>query len=59
MLLLILAWFFEELLMSGQWVGLAERVASGAQAVWPLAVVVSVRRDQGRVRPDVVDPHRS
>ena len=42
-LLLALAWFFAELLGSGPRVGLAERVAAGAQAVWPLAVVVSVR----------------
>jgi hypothetical protein len=46
MLLLTIAWFFDELLMSGQRVGLAERVAAGAQAMWPLAVVLSVRRSQ-------------
>ena len=43
-LLLLLAWFFVEQLVGGQRVGLAERVAAGAQALWPLAVVVSVRR---------------
>ncbi|HEX7463010.1 MAG TPA: DUF998 domain-containing protein [Dermatophilaceae bacterium] len=51
-LLLTLAWFFTELLMGGQRVGLAERVAAGAQAVWPLAVVLSVRRAQRQVSPD-------
>ena len=51
-LLLTLAWFFTELLMGGQRVGLAERVAAGAQAVWPLAVVLSVRRAQQQVPPD-------
>jgi hypothetical membrane protein len=45
-LLLTVAWFFTELLVGGQRVGLAERVAAGAQAVWPLAVVLSVRRVQ-------------
>jgi hypothetical membrane protein len=43
-LLLLLAWFFVEQVMSGTRIGLAERVAAGAQAWWPLAVVVSVRR---------------
>jgi len=45
-LLLTLSWFFAEKFMSGQSVGLAERVAAGAQAVWPLAVVLSVRRSR-------------
>ncbi|MHB8274817.1 MAG: DUF998 domain-containing protein [Dermatophilaceae bacterium] len=58
-LLLTLAWFFDELLVSGQRVGLAERVAAGTQAVWPLVVVLSVRRAQGLVQPDVVDPRQS
>ena len=43
-LLLTLGWFFGEQLLSGQRVGLAERVAAGAQALWPLAVVLSARR---------------
>jgi len=30
-------------------VGLAERVAAGAQALWPLVAVLGVRRDQGHV----------
>ena len=52
-LLLTLAWFFAEMHLGGERVGLAERVAAGAQAVWPLAVVLSVRRAQRRVRPDI------
>lgn len=47
---LTLAWFFTELLAHGQRVGLAERVAAGAQAVWPLVVVLSVIRAQRRGR---------
>jgi hypothetical membrane protein len=45
-LLAFLAWFFVELLVSGQRIGLAERVAAGSQALWPLAVVVSAQRSQ-------------
>lgn len=45
-LLVFLAWFFVEQLVSGQRIGLAERVAAGSQALWPLAVVVSARRSQ-------------
>lgn len=45
-LLLFLAWFFVELLVGGQRIGLAERMAAGSQALWPLAVVVSARRSQ-------------
>lgn len=43
-LLLTLAWFFAEQIGGGQSVGLAERVAAGAQALWPLAVVLSARQ---------------
>jgi len=43
-LLLLLAWFFVEQLSGGPTTGLSERVAAGAQAVWPLAVVLSARR---------------
>lgn len=45
-LLLFLVWFFVEQLVSGQRIGLAERVAAGSQALWPLAVVVSARRSE-------------
>jgi hypothetical membrane protein len=51
-LLVFLAWFVVEQLVSGQRIGLAERVAAGSQALWPLAVVVSARRSQrNRGRP--------
>jgi hypothetical protein len=36
-----LAWFGAEL--GGDRVGLAERVAAGAQSLWPLVVVLSAR----------------
>lgn len=42
-LLLLLGWFFVEQHASGEAVGLAERVAAGAQAAWPFAVVLSAR----------------
>jgi len=54
-LLVFLAWFFVEQLVGGQRIGLAERVAAGSQALWPLAVVVSARRSQ----PDRRQPDRS
>ena len=37
----LLAWFGAELIMAGGQVGLAERVLGGAQAAWPLTVVLS------------------
>jgi hypothetical protein len=43
-LLALLAWFGAELITSGGQAGLAERVFGAAQALWPLAVVVSCRR---------------
>jgi len=55
-LLLTLGWFFAELLQSGQRVGLAERVAAGAQALWPLAVVLSVRHTQPNLGTVSVEP---
>ena len=48
-LLLLLAWFFVEQLSGGPAVGLSERVAAGAQALWPLAVVLSARRLQSNL----------
>jgi hypothetical membrane protein len=39
-----LAWFGYELGTDGSRIGLAERVAAGSQAVWPLVVVVWSRR---------------
>ena len=40
----LLAWFGAELIVGGGQVGLAERVLGGAQAAWPLAVVLSCYR---------------
>ena len=43
-LLGLLGWFGAELATDGDRVGLAERVTAGAQAIWPLAVVLASRR---------------
>jgi hypothetical membrane protein len=43
-LLGLLGWFVVELAADDGRVGLAERVTAGAQALWPVAVVVSSRR---------------
>jgi hypothetical protein len=43
-------WFGAELIAGGRQVGLAERVLAGAQAVWPLAVVLVCRWSQSRAR---------
>ena len=40
----LVLWFGANLVLGAGQVGLAERVAGGAQAVWPLAVVLSCRR---------------
>lgn len=48
-LMLLLGWFFAEQVIGGPAVGLAERVAAGAQSVWPLAVVLSARLLQSGV----------
>jgi hypothetical protein len=42
-LLALLAWFGAELITGGGQAGLAERIFGAAQALWPLAVVVSCR----------------
>jgi hypothetical membrane protein len=39
----LVAWFGAELAADSNRVGLAERVAAGAQALWPLAVVIAAR----------------
>ena len=52
-LLGLLVWFGTELIGRGRQVGLAERVLAGAEAVWPLAVVLACRWSQSR-RPDAV-----
>ena len=42
-LLALVLWFGAELVLGSGQVGLAERIAGGAQAVWPLTVVLSCR----------------
>jgi hypothetical protein len=37
-------WFFVELAVDGDRVGRSERVAAGAQAVWPLTAAWGARR---------------
>jgi Protein of unknown function (DUF998) len=44
----LLVWFGVELIAGGRQVGLAERVLAGAQAAWPLAVVLTCRWRQSR-----------
>jgi hypothetical membrane protein len=39
----LVLWFVAELVLGAGQIGLAERVAGGAQAIWPLAVVLSCR----------------
>jgi hypothetical protein len=43
-LLTLLTWFAVELITAGGQTGLAERIFGAAQALWPLAVVVSCGR---------------
>ncbi len=59
-LLGLLVWFGAELMAGGRQVGLAERVLAGAQAAWPLAVVLACRQNQAhaqrrRARPAGAD----
>jgi hypothetical protein len=49
-LLGLLVWFGAELIGAGRRLGLAERGLAGAEAVWPLAVVVACRWSQSRAR---------
>lgn len=49
-LLGLLVWFVAELFLGGALVGLAERVLGAAQALWPLAVILSCRRGQARAQ---------
>ena len=49
-LLGLLVWFGTELIGGGGQVGLAERVLAGAEAVWPLAVILACRWSQARAR---------
>jgi hypothetical membrane protein len=51
----LLGWFVAVQVGGGSQVGLAERIAAGAQALWPMAVVLAARsqqaRSQARVSP--------
>jgi hypothetical protein len=49
-LLGLLVWFAAELMTRGTQVGLAERVLTEAQAVWPLAVVLTCWRSVSSAR---------
>ena len=55
-LLALVAWFGAELVAGAGQTGLAERIAGGAEALWPLAVVVSCclrRRYRAEAHPAV------
>jgi len=49
-LLALLVWFGVELSTGGALIGLSERMLAGAQALWPLAVIVACYRSQRRPR---------
>lgn len=54
-LFVLLGWFFVELRSAGAYLGLAERVLVVAQTLWPLTVVLALRRPAGtahRVEPE-------
>ncbi len=42
-LLLLVGWFFAVVVSGGPSLGLSERIAAGAQSVWPFVVVVALR----------------
>jgi hypothetical membrane protein len=44
----LLVWFYLELSLGGRLLGLAERVLAGPEAVWPLIVILTCLRGQGR-----------
>jgi hypothetical membrane protein len=60
-LLGLLVWFGTELITRGGQIGLAERILAGAQAVWPLAVVITAGAALGpRLRtPTGQDPEKA
>jgi hypothetical membrane protein len=43
-LLGLLGWFAVQLYRDGPWIGLTERLAAGAQALWPFVVALNARR---------------
>lgn len=52
----LLGWFYVELVTGGLQLGLAERVAAGAQALWPLAVVITCYWRQSLARRPSASP---
>jgi hypothetical protein len=46
----LLVWFGTELIGAARQLGLAERVLAGAEAVWPLMVVLACRWGKSRAR---------
>jgi hypothetical membrane protein len=56
-MLILLAWFGAELIAGLGQIGLAERILAETQAVWPLAVVLTVAA-QSRTRGLAADPAR-
>jgi hypothetical protein len=46
----VVTWFGIELSADRGYVGLSERAAAGAQAIWPLATVVLARRELAKRR---------
>jgi hypothetical protein len=58
-LLGLLGWFAAELMTRGGQIGLAERVLTEAQAVWPLAVIWTCRRNMSPARVPPWAPARS
>jgi Protein of unknown function (DUF998) len=58
-LLGLLVWFAAELMTRGGQIGLAERVLTEAQAVWPLAVIWTCRRNMSPARVPPWAPARS
>jgi hypothetical protein len=50
-LLALVLWFGAELITGSGQAGLAERAAGAAQALWPLAVVLSCRRIRAPAMP--------
>ena len=52
----LLGWFYVELSTGGLQLGLAERVAAGAQALWPLVVVITCYWRQSLARRPSASP---
>jgi hypothetical membrane protein len=49
LMLVLLVWFYVELATGGRHLGLAERVLAGAEAVWPLAVILTANPLSGKL----------